>query len=369
MSHRAARPSPTPAGGSPRRPRGTSHAPSPPGRAAPSAARPSARLPARIDGACERHGRVILAGMIVAWAAVFSVFTWLKYRYYLYSDIDLPMFVQAVDGLLHGTMFSSIRSLNWLGDHSSLILFLIAPIYAVARHPVTLTVIQSTALALGAIPAFALARRELGGGLLPLGFAALYLLYPALGYTALYEFHPEVLCTGAALAAFACYRADRFGPTVAFAALTLLGKEDIALPIGALACYALLGRRPGRLRYAAAFGGLAIASLVVSFVVLKPNLGAGEVDYFRMYQRWGGTPREVALGLIRRPFEAVAALLVSPGKAIDSTLKLQYHLHMMLPLGFLPLASPLTLAIAVPTLATSPGGYPSTRSTTSTRRW
>jgi len=289
--------------------------------------------------------------MIVAWTAVFSVFSWLKYRYYLYSDIDLAMFVQAVDGLLHGTLFSSIRGMNWLGDHSSLILFIITPLYAVARHPVTLPVVQSAALALGAIPVFMLARRELGGGVLPMGFAVLYLLYPALGYTALYEFHPEVLCTGALLAAFTCYRAGRFGPTLAFAALALLGKEDIALPIGAFACYALIGRRPDRFRYAVALGGLALLSLVVSFAVLKPSLGAGDVDYGSLYQLWGKTPREVVLGLIRRPLEAVSALLLSPGNVTDTVLKLEYHLHMMLPLLFVPLASPLTLAIALPTLA------------------
>ncbi|MGH7731294.1 MAG: DUF2079 domain-containing protein [Candidatus Eiseniibacteriota bacterium] len=311
----------------------------------------AARLTARIDGICERHGRVVLAAMIVAWTAVFSTFTWLKYRYYLYSDIDLAMFVQAVDGLLHGTMYSSIRGLNWLGDHSSLILFLVAPLYAVARHPATLPVLQCAALALGAIPVFALARLELGGGLVPLGFAALYLLHPAPGYTALYEFHPEVLCTGLLMAAFACYRAGRFAPTLAFAALALLGKEDIVLPVGAFALYALCVRRPGRLRYAAGLGGLALLFFVLSFAVLKPILGAGEVDYGRMYQQWGETPREVALGLLRRPLEAVGAFLLSPGNKDDTTLKLQYHLHMLLPLGFLPLASPLTLAMAVPTLA------------------
>jgi len=343
MSHRTARSSPPSAPGAAGKARRASRRPSPPGRAP--------RLPARIDGVCERHGRVLLAGMVVTWAALFSTFTWIKYRYYLYSDIDLPLFVQAVDGLLHGTMFSSIRGMNWLGDHSSLVLFLIAPLYAVARHPLTLTIVQCAALALGAIPTFALARRELGGGLLPLGFAALYLLYPALGYAALYEFHPEVLCTSAALAAFACYRADRFGPTLAFAALALLGKEDVALPIGAFACTTLLDRRPGRRRYAVALGGLALASLVVSFVVLKPILSAGEVDYGRMYRQWGETPMGVVRGLIGRPIEAVSSLLMSPGKPIDTAIKLQYHLHMMLPLCFLPLASPLTLAIAVPTLA------------------
>jgi uncharacterized membrane protein len=306
---------------------------------------------ARVDHLCERHARVLLAGMMAAWVALFSAHVWLKYRYYLYSDIDLAMFVQAVDGLLHGTMFSSIRGLNWLGDHSSLNLFLVAPLYAVARHPVTLPVLQNMALALGAIPVFALARRELGGGLVPLGLAALYLLYPALGYTALYEFHPETLSTAALLAAFAAWRAGRFRSTLAFAALALLGKEDIALPVAAFAVVTLVARRPDRLRYAAGLGALAALSLVVSFAVLKPALGAGEVDYGAMYRRWGGTPREVAVGLLTRPLEAASAFVMTPGQVYGTGIKLQYYVHMLVPLLLMPLASPLTLVIAFPTLA------------------
>lgn len=322
-------------------------------RAVPVARGPRAAPPfiARLDRACTRHARAILALMIVAWVAAFAVHVWLKYRYYLYSDIDLPMFVQAVDGLLHGTLYSSIRGLYWLGDHSSLILFLVAPLYAVLRHPVTLPVLQCAALALGAIPVHALARRELGGGFVPLAFAALYLLYPALGYTALYEFHPEVLCTGLLLAAFASYRAGRLGWTLGFAALALLGKEDLALPVAAFAVHAAVARRPGWRRYAAALLALALLSLVVSFAVLKPVFSAGEVDYGRMYRQWGDSPRAVALGILARPLAAVGALFVSPGQLDDTVIKLQYHLHVLLPLLFVPLASPLTLAIALPTLA------------------
>ena len=289
--------------------------------------------------------------MIVAWTAVFSFHVWLKFRYYLYSDIDLPLFVQAVDGLLHGTLYSSIRGLYWLGDHSSLILFLVAPLYALARHPVTLPALQCLALALGAIPVWALARRELAGGLIPIVFAALYLLYPALGYTALYEFHPEVLCTSALLAAFTSYRGGRFGWTLAWTTLALLGKEDIALPVLAFTCYALLARRPGHVRYVAALAGLAGLSLVVSFAGLKPAFGAGAVDYGAMYQRWGDSPRAVAIGIVSRPLAAVGALFLTPGQIQDSVIKLQYHLHMLLPLLLLPLASPLTLLIALPTVA------------------
>ncbi len=306
---------------------------------------------ARLDAVCERHGRLLLAVIVVAWAGVFSFHCGLKYRHYLYTDIDLALFTQAVDGLLHGRMVSSIRGLNWLGDHSSLVLFLVAPLYAVARHPLTLTTLQCVALALGALPVHALARRELGGGLVPLACAALYLLYPALGYTALYEFHPETLGTAALLAAFAAYRAGRLAATLGFAGFALLGKEDVALPVAAFALVALVVDRPGRLRFAAGLAGLAASSLLLSFAVLKPLLGAGEVDYGQMYAQWGEGPAGVARGILGRPLEALLALVITEGQLHDSVLKLQYHLHLLLPLLFLPLASPLTLAIVLPTLA------------------
>jgi uncharacterized membrane protein len=289
--------------------------------------------------------------MIGAWTALYAFHAWLKYRYYLYSDIDLPVFIQAANGVLRGSLHSSIRELNWLGDHSSLIMVLVAPLYSIARHPATLPILQSLSLALGAIPVWTLARRELGGGFVSLGFAALYLLFPALGFTALYEFHPEVLCTSALLAAFACWRAYRFGWTMTFTGLALSGKEDMVLPVAAFALYTLLERRPGRVRYAAALAGLAAVSLVVSFALLKPAFNAGDVDYGRMYSDWGSTPGAVVRSVLSHPLAAAGSLLMSPGQPYDTMLKLQYPVQMLLPLLFVPLASPLTLGIALPTLA------------------
>jgi uncharacterized membrane protein len=320
------------------------------------ASRPPRRAAAtwtdRLDRVCERIARPALAIMIVAWVVVYSARAADKYRHYLYSDIDLAMFVQAVDGVLHGTLFSSIRGMHWLGDHASLILFPIVPIYAVFRHPVTLPVLQSIALALGALPVWALTRRELGGGFLPLLFAALYLLYPALGYTALYEFHPEVLVTSALLAAFACHRAQRTAWTWAFAGIALLAKEDIALPVAALGVVALLDRKVSRRREALGLFALAALSLIVSFAVLKPAFGSAAVDYGRIYVNWGETPGAVAMNVLRNPLRALEALFVTPEYAFDSVIKLQYYLHLLAPLLFLPLASPFTLLIALPTVAT-----------------
>ena len=47
-----------------------------------------------------------------------------------FDDIDLAIFAQACSRLMHGSLFSSIRGMNVLGDHSSLVLFLVTPLYA-----------------------------------------------------------------------------------------------------------------------------------------------------------------------------------------------------------------------------------------------
>ena len=109
------------------------------------------------------HGRAILIALMSLDVLVTLSVAFHKYRYFLYDDIDLAIFTQATAGILRGSMFSSIRGMAWLGDHSSLVLFLIAPIFALARHPMTLVVVQTLALAAGTWPVYALARRELPG--------------------------------------------------------------------------------------------------------------------------------------------------------------------------------------------------------------
>ena len=74
-------------------------------------------------GSAPRRTWNILLVLMAAHVIVFAGLSILKYRYYLYADIDFAMFVQATDRLMTGLVYSSIRGLNWLGDHSSLILF------------------------------------------------------------------------------------------------------------------------------------------------------------------------------------------------------------------------------------------------------
>jgi uncharacterized membrane protein len=286
--------------------------------------------------------------MMAAYALVYGVIALVKFRYYLYTDFDLAIFTQATDQALRGTLFNSIRGMPWLGDHASLILFAIAPLYALLRHPLTLLLLQCVTLALGALPLFALARRELGHDGLALALAGLYLLHPAVGYTNVFEFHPEVLATGGLLATFWALSVGRFGLTLLFAGLSLACREDVALVVLALGLVTLLPGRPRRTGLALV--ALATLSLTLWFAVLRPAFSSGAAEYGRMYDAWGDTLGEAAVNVVKDPLRAIGALFSTPGDAGDTRLKQLYWPHMLGPFLFLPLLSPLTLLTALPVL-------------------
>ena len=296
-------------------------------------------------------GRVVVMLLALAYAVIYSSVCFTKYRYYLYRDFDFPIFAQAIERMLHGSFYVSIRGMNWLGDHSSLILFPLAPLYAVFRHPLLLLVVQSVALGLGAVPVFAIARRELGSDRAAVGFALLYLLHPAVGYTNLFEFHPETLATPALLFTFQFLLAHSLLPGLIAAGVALLCREDVALVVLPIALWALWVHRRAGMRWSIALAGMAIASLVLSFVVLKPAFNLGEAGYADMYESWGASLGEVATNILRHPVAAVSALFATPGDPAGSMAKQSYYLLMLAPLLFLSIASPLTLVLALPILA------------------
>ena len=286
--------------------------------------------------------------MALAHAAAYSVICGIKLAHGLYDDIDLAIFTQAVDGVLRGTVFSSIRGMAWPGDHASLVLFPLAPLYALWQSPLLLLVVQSIALALGAMPAYRLAARELGSPAAGLAFAAAYLLHPAVGFINLFEFHPEALSVAPLLFAFDALRAGRLRAMGLWLGLAVLCREEVALVALAMAAHALVARTPHGRRAAGVCAAIGATSLLVTFAWLRPMFAGPEAEYGLMYRAWGEDAAGVVRGVLSRPLDAIAALWTTPGIAEDAMLKRQYWLHLLGPLAFLPLLSPATLLIALP---------------------
>ena len=158
---------------------------------------------------------------MLAFIVAYLRLTFALYDHFAYMTFDLGIFDQAVWLISQGeTPFVTTRGLHILGDHFSILLYLLGPIYRLFPHPKTLLTLQTLAMALGAIPAYGLARKRLGGESYGLLFGLVYLLHPAHQWSITYEFHPDTFANPSAHYSALRYRGK------AMAAVCILSPSD-----------------------------------------------------------------------------------------------------------------------------------------------
>ena len=226
-----------------------------------------------------------------------------------------------------------------LAYHVELLFLPLAALYLIHAGPETLIVLLTAVLALGALPAYWIAYRQLDHRGAALAFAAMYLLSPATQAANLSDFH-IVSMTGAMLL-FAWYFLLR-GQTWAFvlmAGLCTLAKEEVGLIVGLMGLYAAFVLRRWLLGSAVAI--LAFAWVALSFGVIIPYFSGGRASLF-----------------ITRYAEAIALLRAYPGELLAGNLgwpvpgwTVTYLQHLLASSGVFALLGPLQLAISAPALA------------------
>ena len=173
--------------------------------------------------------------LIVLYALTFAGLSALQHDAFRTHAFDLGNFDQALWNTSQGRWFEFT---NWSGGttrlaaHVEPILIPIAGLYRLWSSPKTLLILQSVVIALGALPAFWLARAKLHNDFAGFAFAAAYLLAPELQAANLRDFHPVALA--AAFLLFAFYWADR-GNLIACLVCSVLAmatKEEIPLSVG-----------------------------------------------------------------------------------------------------------------------------------------
>lgn len=176
--------------------------------------------------------------------------------------------------------FVTLMGRNLLGDHASIVMFLLVPLYWVVPGTETLLLVQSVVIACGALPVFFLARRLLDSGGLALLLAATWLLNPAVNGANFENFHPDsFLALFLPLALFGLLerRWRLFAVAVVLCATV---KEDVSLvlvPLGLLA--AVKGeRRKGLLTIL----GAVSASLAGMFLLMRSLIGVPTRNAWRI---------------------------------------------------------------------------------------
>lgn len=285
----------------------------------------------------------ILYGAVAVFAITFSVLGILRHEALNSHSYDMGVYNQLVWNISHGRFFETsleYYDYNFLGDHLSLFLVFLAPLYWLRADPSVLIIVQAVALALAGIPIYWYAKERLGAGpAVALGLA--YVLFTPTIYVVAIDFHDIVLA--APLLSWATYFMLK-GDTRRFAAFAfpaLLVKEEVGLIVGVMGLYWLLGQRERRFGAATALLGLAWAIVAIKLVIPSFN-SVGQYYYLGRYAHLGSTQEEILASVLLRP-GSVLSQVATPEK-------LRYLLHLVTPLGFLPLLSPGLLALVLPTI-------------------
>ena len=200
-----------------------------------------------------RRWSVLLLACTAATAALFASYSIARHTAFNSKAYDLGLHAQVFWNTSHGRLFaSSIEVNNYLGDHVSPIILLLAPLYRLWPDPSGLLVFQALVLACAALPLALLTRRLLkpswpdGAYLASLVLALVFLSYPALGFVNRFEFHEEVLVVPLLLLAFLCLETRRPRWMSAALLLALLCKEDVGLTVAAFGLFVAWRQRDSR---------------------------------------------------------------------------------------------------------------------------
>ncbi len=283
--------------------------------------------------------RMITGAAALVYVLLLGSIAQTRYIYYGFSDFDLAVHAQSTWNILHGSIDSSILGIPFPGNHMALILFLLAPFYAIFPSPLLLLHVQTMVLAAGAIGIFMLAKRELSVKWTA-ALAVVYLAYPPLIYMNLYEFHPVALASTFLIFMTCYYRAENFKAFLAFLVLALLCQENISLIIIAFAVFAFLDKRRGRWVWVPLLTG--IIYLVLAVAVVMPHLNNNTIQFWQLYAHLGDSPSDAVINMIRHPILTLRIMTNADKMAFISSL--------LGPLGFLSLLDPLSLIPPLPIL-------------------
>ncbi len=303
-----------------------------------------------------RGTAIRVTALTVAAALVYATDALIRFRRFLTSTFDLVIFDQGMRGYTHvsapvsiarGVADGGTAHFVLLSDHWSPILAVLVPLYWIHDGPATLLVAQAVLFALAIPPLWAFTARQLGAPCAYFVSVAYALSLPIMAAVT-FDFH-EVAFVPVLTAVMAeRFQAGRRGTAILAAAALLLVKEDMGLLIAGYGLYLLATRR----RWTGL--GFLVAGIAATWLashVLIPAFG-GSASFYWAYGQFGRTAGSAAVGILTHPWHALH-VLVTPG------VKVRTMLGLLVPLGFLPLASPLTLA-AVPLLAERmlASGYP-----------
>jgi uncharacterized membrane protein len=300
-----------------------------------------AAKPSEKSATDKRKDRIFLALLLVliaGYLATFLTLSLLRYYNFRGSEFDTAIFNQVIWLLSRFKgAYSTIRGMNLFGDHMAPILFLLTPLYWLKGSAAALLSLQTVVLGLGAIPVYLIARDRLDSRWVALGLGGAYLLYPALQYVNLFDFHPEALGLVFLLYAFLAIERKKFVWFYVLCGLTAICKEDLVLAVLVLGIvvYFMYDRRAGKW-----VTGVSLVYFLFVVFFLIPHFAPAGYQYSSRLGQFGKSPTEAVKNFFLHPRRTFEILVTREN--------LRYIFDLLMPVAFLCLFAPIYLLPALP---------------------
>lgn len=270
--------------------------------------------------------KILLVLLFLLYLSYFTLVSVLKFKSFAFYDFDLAVHDLSMWSIIHGSIYNSILGLPFLGNHAHIVLFIITPIYLLFSHPLTLLSLQTLALGMCVFPLYSLTKDSISKnwGLI---IAIAFILYPALGYVNLFEFHPTAFATFFLVMVCYSYQKKNFVGFVVYSLLAMACQENIALGIIMFSAVAFLQHRASKWVVFPLLGGIFYFIFAVSLMAYFNN---HTIEYSRLYEHLRGNSISNAIIFLFRKET------------------LTYFLNIFLPLAFISLLNPLWLIPALP---------------------
>ncbi|HPN31102.1 MAG TPA: DUF2079 domain-containing protein [bacterium] len=262
-------------------------------------------------------------------------------RYYSINpqSWDISIYIQNMFLISNGLEFNTVRGINIWGHHIEPVLYPIARLIKIYGKPEALLLIQVFTVCFGSILVFYFSGKLLGSAGAGFITSLLYLIYPGVQNSALFEFHPGSLALPFFFPFIYYLKSNKLFPTLFFLFIILSTRENYAIPAFCLSVYYF--RRNRTFKIVSIISAL---YFLAAIFFIKPYFNNGNQDlHLVYYSGFGNGTFQIVLNIFLK-FKYTLSLLFS----VDS---LKYLLALYAPLMFIPLIKFKMNLILIPMLA------------------
>ena len=285
--------------------------------------------------------KIILFGGIFAYLMAVGVIVVLKHYYFQTQAWDLGIFDQLMWNTARGNiMRGTLEPLsNHFAVHFSPFLFFLVPGYAIFPSPYFLLLVQTAALALGAVPLYLTAKRILKTRFLALLLSLGYLIYPSLHSVNLFDFHPIAFAVPLFLTAFYFLEKKNWLWMGVFLGLAAFTQEEAIIGAGFVGLYLIFTKEKKAGLWVL---GLSVLYFLLATKIIMPFAGGGLLRLDR-YSQLGHNFSEIVKNVILHPSLFWETIWMWP--------KLTYIFWLFLPVAFMPVLARRQCILLAPGLA------------------